>query len=84
MDGETIKVEISLDALADKIAQRLSDERPVRKRVLTRQEAAEYLGRSVRGLDGLVGKGAIARVRGDSRPMFDIKDLDAWVEANKE
>lgn len=84
MDGETIKVEISLDALADKIAQRLSDERPVRKRVLTRREAAEYLGRSVRGLDGLVGKGAIARVRGDSRPMFDIKDLDAWVEANKE
>ena len=83
-NGDSIKVEISLDALADKIAERISGQRPVNKRLLTRQEAAVYLGRSVRGLDGLVAKGAVASVRGDSRPMFDVRDLDAWIENNKE
>ena len=80
----TIKVEIPLDVLADKIAERMGGARQRLKRLFTRQEAAEYLGRSVRGLDGLVAKGAVASVRGDSRPMFDVQDLDAWIENNKE
>ena len=81
---DSIKVEIPLDALADKLAERLGSLRQVTKRLFTRQEAAEYLGRSVRGFDGLVAKGAVASVRGDSRPMFDVRDLDTWIEANKE
>ena len=82
-EAVTIKVEIPLDVLADKIAERIGDTRRL-KRLFTRQEAAEYLGRSVRGLDGLVAKGAVASVRGDSRPMFDVRDLDAWIQKNKE
>ena len=83
-EAVTIKVEIPLNVLADKIAERIGDTRQRLKRLFTRQEAAEYLGRSVRGLDGLVAKGAVASVRGDSRPMFDVRDLDAWIENNKE
>ncbi len=83
-EGVTIKIEIPLDVLADKLAERMGAGRQRLKRLFTRQEAAEYLGRSVRGLDGLVAKGAIASVRGDSRPMFDVRDLDAWIENNKE
>ena len=81
---DSIKVEIPLDALADKLAERLGGPRQVSKRLFTRREAAEYLGRSVRGLDGLVAKGAVASVRGDARPMFDVRDLDTWIESNKE
>ena len=83
-EGVTIKVEIPLDVLADKIAERIGGARQRLKRLFTRKEAAEYLGRSVRGLDGLVAKGAVASVRGDSRQMFDVRDLDAWIENNKE
>lgn len=83
-EGVTIKIEIPLDVLADKLAERMGGARHRLKRLFTRQEAAEYLGRSVRGLDGLVAKGAVASVRGDSRPMFDVRDLDAWIENNKE
>ncbi len=83
-EGVTIKIEIPLDVLADKLAERMGGARQRLKRLFTRQEAAEYLGRSVRGLDGLVAKGAVASVRGDSRPMFDVRDLDAWIENNKE
>ena len=82
-EAVTIKVEIPLDVLVDKIAERIGDTRRL-KRLFTRQEAAEYLGRSVRGLDGLVAKGAVTSVRGDSRPMFDVRDLDAWIQKNKE
>ncbi len=81
---DSIKVEISLDALADKIAERLEGQSRVSRRLLTRQEAAAYLGRSVRGLDGLVAKRRVASVRGDGRPMFDVRDLDEWIESNKE
>ena len=82
--NEAIKVEIPLDILADKIADRIGDRFQRPKRLFTRQEAAKYLGRSVRGLDGLVARGTVALVRGDSRPMFDVRDLDAWIVNNKE
>ena len=81
---DSIKVEISLDALADKIAERLIGQLNVKRRLKTRQEAAEYIRRSVRGLDALVTKGAFPVVRCDARPMFDVKDLDTWIETHKE
>lgn len=82
-EAVTIKVQIPLDVLADKIAERIGDTRRL-KRLFILQEAAEYLGRFVRGLDGFVAKGAVASARGDSRPIFDVRDLDAWIEKNKE
>jgi hypothetical protein len=82
---DSIKFEFPVDALADRIVDRIgANHQKLKRRLFTRQETADYLGRSVRGLDGLVAKGAFPSVRGDSKPMFDVRDLDAWIEANKE
>jgi excisionase family DNA binding protein len=53
------------------------------KRLYSVKEAAVYLGRSEWAIKEMVWAGKIPRVKGDRRVMFDIYDLDAWVENNK-
>jgi len=57
---------------------------PLTKRLYTKAEAAQYLGRSKRSIDSLVSSGALRRVTGEGHPMFDIKDLDKYIERCKE
>jgi excisionase family DNA binding protein len=56
-----------------------------RRRHARLKEAAEYLGRSARGMRELVWKGEIPYVRpaGSKKIYFDIVDLDEFVEKNK-
>ena len=58
---------------------------PVRKRLYTLKEGAEYLGRSAWGMRELIWAGTIPVVKPRSgRKIFlDVQDLDRFVEANK-
>ena len=53
------------------------------KRLYNIHEAAKYLGRSVWALREMYYLGKIACVRDGRRMLFDIVDLDAWIEKNK-
>lgn len=53
------------------------------KRLYNINEAAQYLGRSVWALREMYYKGKIPCVRDGRRMLFDITDLDAWIESNK-
>lgn len=52
--------------------------------LLSRRQAAAWLNISVRKLDALVASGRLACVRLDSCVRFDVKDLEALVDASKE
>ncbi len=58
---------------------------PVRKRLYTLKEGAEYLGRSAWGMRELIWAGTIPVVkpRTGRKIFLDVQDLDRFVEANK-
>ena len=58
---------------------------PLRKRLYTLKEAAEYLGRSEWGMRDLVWKQQIPVVmnNGGRKIFIDVRDLDDYVEKNK-
>jgi hypothetical protein len=58
---------------------------PVRKRLFTLKEGAEYLGRTVWGVRELIWSQIIPVVKQDKgRKMYlDVNDLDAFIEKNK-
>jgi len=58
---------------------------PIRKRLYSLKEAAEYLGRSEWGMRELIWGGKIPVVRGDgNRKIYlDISDLNGFIEKNK-
>ena len=58
---------------------------PVRKRLYTLKEAAEYLGRSEWGMRELIWSGKIPVVRGEGgRKIFlDIVDLENFIAGSK-
>jgi excisionase family DNA binding protein len=81
-------IESLLDALADRVAVRLSQivgAAAVRThRLLSVEEAAEYLGRSTEAIRHMISAGKLPTVRGDRRIQIDVRDLDHWIESNKQ
>jgi excisionase family DNA binding protein len=73
-----------LEALAEKLASRLSQE-PSRlyPRLMTVDQAAVYLGRTREAIQHLVGSGKVPTVRSDRRVFLDRLDLDKWIDDNK-
>ena len=75
------------DMIAAKVSQRLAEPgrggSKMRKRLLTVEEAAIYLGRSKEALQHMVASGKLATVKADRRVFLDIKDLDLWIDRNK-
>jgi hypothetical protein len=55
----------------------------LRPRLLNVPQAALYLGRTPRAVQGLVARGAVPVVRIGQRVQFDVKDLDRLIEENK-
>jgi excisionase family DNA binding protein len=55
-----------------------------KKRLYSVKEAAIYLGRTEWAVREMYYKGKIPCVRDGSRVLFDIRDLDAWIEKSKE
>ena len=57
---------------------------PIPKRLFTLKEAAHYLGRGLYGVREMVWAGKLPVVRGGRKMFVDLKDLDAWIDQNKE
>ena len=55
----------------------------IAKRLLNEKEAANYLGRSVWGIREMRYAGKLPFVKDGRRVLFDILDLDAWIERTK-
>jgi excisionase family DNA binding protein len=88
-------VKLDLDSLVDAIAERVAEKlRPsmqasvsprfVEPRLLTVEQAASYLGRSKASVQHMVSAGRLPIVRADRRVFLDVRDLDSWIEQNKE
>jgi hypothetical protein len=78
-----------VDAIAARVVERLrplmeSGTIGVRPRLLTIEQAAIYLCRTPKAMYALKSRGAVPVVRTDGRVMFDVRDLDLWIEQNKE
>lgn len=54
------------------------------KRLYTVEEAAEYLGRSVRAVRDMIYAGKLHAVKIDRRTQIDINDMDSLIEISKE
>lgn len=55
----------------------------VRKRLVNIAQAAEYLGRTPKSIRHLVQRRKLRCIRADGRVMFDLSDLDAWIDMNR-
>ena len=55
----------------------------VARRMLTTEEAAEYLGTSVRHVRRLVSDHELSRYKVGGRNRFADVDLDAWLESRR-
>jgi len=53
-------------------------------RLFTVEQAASYLGRTKASLQHMVSAGRLPIVRADRRVFLDVRDLDKWIEQNKE
>jgi excisionase family DNA binding protein len=61
-----------------------NEERPVERRLLTLQEAADYLTLGVRTVKSLVAAGKIPVVRPSPRRVaIDVRDLEAYVASRR-
>ena len=54
------------------------------KRLFSIPEAAIYLGRSVWSIRRLIWNGDLPQVRAGGRVHVDVKDMDAFIDKNKE
>ena len=61
-----------------------ADGATVGRRLFNKEETAEMLGICVRTLDELAKEGKIKRVKIGARVMYDLPDIDAFIEAQKE
>jgi excisionase family DNA binding protein len=78
-------LEAMADLIADKVAKKIADNdtTPVRPRLLTVDQAATFLGRTREAVQHMVSAGKIAVVKSDRRVFLDVRDLEAWIDANK-
>jgi excisionase family DNA binding protein len=69
-------------AIAEAVVQRLGSH-ITGPRLLTIEGAAKYLSMTEDAIRHKVMNGKLRVVRADRYLRFDIRDLDAWIEANK-
>ena len=79
------RLEAVLDELAGLIVAKLNDSAvlPLRPRLLTVGQAANYIGRTRDGVQHLIASGKLPCVKADRRNFLDVRDLDAWIESSK-
>ena len=56
----------------------------VKPRLLSVEQAAQYLGRTPSAVYNMLSTGKLKRVGLDGRVYFDVQDLDRMIEAAKE
>jgi hypothetical protein len=75
-----------MQAIADAVVAQLQPllvNRGIQPRLLSVKQAALYLGRTEKATYNLAATGGLPTVRADARLMFDVQDLDRWIDANK-
>lgn len=79
------------DALAEPVAVRVAERLAqadnggaIRPRLLSIEQAAVYLGRTKEAMRHMISSGKIPSVRGDRCVALDVRDLDRWIEENKQ
>jgi excisionase family DNA binding protein len=76
-----------LDLLAEKMVAKQEERQwrngPPARRLLSVEEAADYLGRSPAAVRHMIQSGKLPAVRIDRRVAVDIRDLDRLIEASK-
>ena len=55
----------------------------MRPRLLNIKQTALYLGRTEGSVRSLYKSGALPFVKADARVLFDLHDLDRWIENHK-
>jgi excisionase family DNA binding protein len=88
MHGNCLNLEAIFDAIADRVAERLqgndaNDSHTIRPRLLSIDQAAQYLGRTRDSVEHLIAADKIPAVRIDRRVFVDVIDLDKLIEASK-
>jgi excisionase family DNA binding protein len=75
------------DAVLDRVREKLPDLMPVTRRLMTCEEAAEYLGCTTKHVRSLEREGRFTPVEWSTgryaRPYYDVRDLDAAIEKAK-
>jgi excisionase family DNA binding protein len=72
------------DAIKRTIRDELQSSNFRQKRMLSIEEAAEYLGSSTGTVHNLISEGKLTPSRYTRRPMLDIEDLDTLIRASKQ
>jgi excisionase family DNA binding protein len=67
------------DSMADAIARRIESKLALKRRLLSLEQAAEYLGLSEDAVRDLVSEGRLRPVRPTRKLQFDICDLDEFI-----
>lgn len=86
-DLSTRDVQRIAAAVLDQMVQRLAgvqQQHSDEPRLMTIEEAATYMRRSVAGMRKAVARGTFPCVRNDGRVMFNRADLDRMIEAGRE
>jgi len=84
-----LNLEPLIEELAAKVVAKLSAELAnspgsgVRPRLLTLEQAATYISRTLPAMQHMVADGQVPTVRSDRRVFVDVRDLDQWIEDNK-
>ncbi len=77
-------IEMFTEVIAAKVSAHLAAEGAeggkIRPRLLTVEEAAQYLGRSKEAVQHMIASGKLPTVRSDRRVFLDRHDLDRWIE----
>jgi len=61
----------------------LANESRIQRRIIDVREAAQYLGRTEKSIRHLVRRRKIRCIRADGRVMFDLVDLNDWIDMNR-
>ncbi len=83
------RIVIDTDALVGRVVDGLSARlggfgAAMTKRLLTVEEAGQYLGRTAHAIRKLIEKGTLPRVQHDGRVFLDVRDLDTWIDEGKD
>jgi hypothetical protein len=86
---DNFNFEAFVDVLADRVAAKVVERTEsvgatVKPRLLTAAQAGNYIGRTTEAVEHMISSGKLATVRSDRRVFIDIRDLDAWIEENKQ
>ena len=91
MPSDAANVDTILNAFSDLIAAKVAEHLAgtgreggkVRKRLLTVEDAAIYLGRTKEAVQHLIAAGKLPTVKSDRRVFLDLQDPDQWINQSK-